>query len=397
MKLGSLFSGYGGLDQATEAAFGATTAWVSDIDPGACKILAHRYPDVPNLGDITAIDWSSVEPVDIITGGFPCQDLSHAGKRAGMRPDTRSGLWTHMAYAIDRLRPRMVVAENVRGLLSAEALGPVEPCSWCVGDGPEFDLRALGRVLADLADLGYDAQWCGLRAADVGAPHGRFRIFLVAADADRLGHERFRGARRRRIGPADGSRQPVNLLPTPTTTQRGTDANLDTREGARANLHNEVAHLLPTPSVADALGGHQRRGGSRGDELLLNGIAKYELLPTPMVGSTSPASHGQISGQFRDQMDAALARFGQYADAIARWESLTRSAPAPTEPTGRNGAHRLSPRFVEWMMGLPEGHVTDVPDLSRNAQLKALGNGVVPQQAYAALVDMLAAIERVAA
>lgn len=83
--------------------------------------------------------------------------------------------------------------------------------------------------------------------------------------------------------------------------------------------------------------------------------------------------------------------FGGYAPAIARWERvLGRPAPAPTEPTGRGGAHRLSPRFVEWLMGLPEGHVTGVPGLTRNAQLKALGNGVVPQQATAALTHLLA-------
>ena len=67
-------------------------AWVSDVDKGACKILAHRYPDTPNLGDITAVNWSQVEPVDVLTGGTPCQDLSHAGKRGGMTEGTRSNL-----------------------------------------------------------------------------------------------------------------------------------------------------------------------------------------------------------------------------------------------------------------------------------------------------------------
>jgi site-specific DNA-cytosine methylase len=74
--IGSLFSGYGGLERGVQAVLGGTVAWHSEIDPGACKILAHRYPDVPNLGDITAVDWSAVEPVDVLTGGFPCQDVS---------------------------------------------------------------------------------------------------------------------------------------------------------------------------------------------------------------------------------------------------------------------------------------------------------------------------------
>lgn len=121
-----------------------------------------------------------------------------------------------------------------------------------------------------------------------------------------------------------------------------------------------AVQLMPTPSAADAMGGHERRGGVRGDELLLNGMAK--------------AGH--------------LGQFGQYAPAIARWEALTRPAPSPTEPTGKGGVRRLSPRFVEWLMGLPDGWVTDA-GITRNDQLKALGNGVVPQQAAAAVRHLL--------
>jgi len=180
MKIGSLFSGVAGLDRAVEAVTGATPAWFVEFDPAPSKVLARHYPDTPNYGDITTVDWSQVEPVDIITGGFPCQDLSHAGLRKGLRPGTRSGLWEHMAYAIDQLHPRLVVIENVRGLLSAEAHSNMEPCAWCLGDDSDSHMRALGAVLGDLADLGYDARWLGIRASDAGAPHGRFRIFIVA-------------------------------------------------------------------------------------------------------------------------------------------------------------------------------------------------------------------------
>src|SRR6478609_3634848 len=97
VRIGSLFSGYNGLDIAVSNVIGGDLAWVSDIDPGACKILAHHHPDVPNLGDITTVDWSQVEPVDIVTGGFPCTDVSAAGKRIGLirrgKTKTRSGLW----------------------------------------------------------------------------------------------------------------------------------------------------------------------------------------------------------------------------------------------------------------------------------------------------------------
>lgn len=422
LKIGALFAGYGGLDLAVEDVFGARPAWLSEFDKAPSKILATRYPDIPNHGDVTKIDWASVEPVDIITGGSPCQDLSHAGKRAGMKAGTRSGLWASMCDAIDIIRPSLVVWENVRGALSATAAaGDVESCEFCVGDPGEPPLRALGRVLGDLAELGYDAAWCGLRAADVGAPHGRYRIFVLAwpaADADdnrrreqlasRLaaaqpwstdpagaaphatvggrGPQRDVGLRAAGLGGQEASLRPgltwgsrewreltraevlagdwgdwpteARLLKTPTSqlAENGGSQHPDKRKagGHGPTLADEVEHLLPTPAVADAQGGRKTRSGARNGELLLNGLAAADA-------------------------------FGQYGPAITRWESvLGRPAPSPTEPTGKGGAQRLSPRFVEWMMGLPDGWVTDI-DITRNEQLKALGNGVVPQQAAAAL------------
>jgi DNA (cytosine-5)-methyltransferase 1 len=181
-KIGSLFSGYGGLDLAVSAVTGAEVVWHCEWDDAPSKILERNFPGVPNYRDVSKVDWSSVEPVDILTGGFPCQDLSLAGKRAGLRDGTRSGLWSEVALAIETIRPSLVVIENVRGLLSATAHSDVEPCPWCVGDSGDGEpvLRALGAVLGDLADLGYDAEWTGVRASDAGAPHARFRVFIVA-------------------------------------------------------------------------------------------------------------------------------------------------------------------------------------------------------------------------
>jgi len=380
---------------AVEQAFGATTAWVSDIDKGACKILAHRYPDVPNLGDITSIDWAAVEPVDIITGGSPCQDLSHAGKRSGMTDGTRSNLWVAMREAIAQLKPSIVVWENVRGAYSATADSGLEFCTGCMGDpadrGPV--LRALGRVLGDLSDLGYDTQWHGLRAADVGAPHGRFRVFVLAtarntkhAQLQRLGalpRLRWRPTPRPDLSELPAG-QSVTLLPTPAVNDMGKaytpdewDAWTERMKAAHGNgnghgksLEIEAARLLPTPRTANNENrqSERYRGGKDGNF--------HELVADP-------------------------SRFGQYAAAIQRWEhALGRTAPDPTEPTGRNGAHRLSPRFVEWLMGLSDGWITDVPGITRNEALKACGNGVVPQQAYAAishLVDLGARMAEVIA
>lgn len=182
MKIGSLFSGYGGLDIAVSNVTGAEVAWHCEWDDAPSKILEKHFPNVPNYRDVTKVDFSQVEPVDILTGGFPCQDLSLAGKRAGLKEGTRSGLWSEFHRAIDIIRPSLVVIENVRGLLSATASSDLEPCSWCLGETGDGEplLRALGAVLGDLADIGYDAKWTGIRAADAGAPHSRFRVFIVA-------------------------------------------------------------------------------------------------------------------------------------------------------------------------------------------------------------------------
>lgn len=185
MKIGSLFSGYGGLDIAVEQHFNAETVWHAEFEEAPSKVLAQHWPGITNHHDVSTVDWSAVEPVDIITGGFPCQDVSLAGKRTGMTEGTRSNLWGAMRTAIEEIRPRYAVIENVRGLLSATAQSDsdLEYRPGFMGDGSDVTLRALGRVLGDLADIGYDAQWHGLRAADIGAPHGRFRVFILAWDA----------------------------------------------------------------------------------------------------------------------------------------------------------------------------------------------------------------------
>ena len=181
MKIGSLFSGYGGLDLAVSKVTEATVAWHCEWESAPSKILEGNFPGVPNFHDVSKVDWANVEKVDILTGGFPCQDLSLAGKRAGLKEGTRSGLWSEFYKAITIIKPRMVVIENVRGLLSASAENGMEYSEedLAVINGKPA-IRALGAVLGDLADIGYDAKWTGIRASDAGAPHNRFRVFIVA-------------------------------------------------------------------------------------------------------------------------------------------------------------------------------------------------------------------------
>ena len=371
MRIGSLFAGYGGLDLGLSMIIDAEPVWFVEFDKHPSAVLARRYPDVPNHGDVTSVDWAAVEPVDILTGGFPCQDVSHAGLRRGIKPGTRSGLWEHFAYAIKALRPGLVVIENVSGILSADAHCDVEPCPWCVGDEPAGHMRALGAVLADLAEAGFDAEWCSVRASDAGAPHRRERVFIVAADATRERHDGAGDAGPRRWAePTDRGADPdVTLLPTPAVNDMGRGktpedwddwtqsmrAKHGNGNGHGKSLEIEAQRLLPTPTARD-----WKDGATNPDAVPVNGL-----------------------------LDRAVWHdFGPYTAAIHRWEQvLGRPAPSPTEP-GRDGRQRLSPRFVEWMMGLPAGHVTGV-GIPRNAQLKALGNGVVPAQAALALSMLL--------
>ncbi len=181
LKIGSLFSGYGGLDIGVMNVLNAEVAWHCEFDDAPSRILEHHWPDVPNYRDVRDVDWLAIEPIDILTGGFPCQDVSLAGTRRGLKDGTRSGLWSEFAKAIDNLAPRMVIIENVRGLLSARADSGVEyPTELLDYAGTRPLLNAASAVLGDLADLGYDAEWSTIRASDAGAAHRRERVFIVA-------------------------------------------------------------------------------------------------------------------------------------------------------------------------------------------------------------------------
>lgn len=357
--IGSLFTGYGGLDMGVAMAIdpAARVAWTSDIEPGPCKLAATRWPDTPNLGDITKINWSDVEPVDIICGGSPCQDLSLAGKRAGMATGTRSGLWESMAAAIETIQPRLVVWENVQGALSARAYSPVESEPTMLGDqSTRPALRAAGRVAGDLADLGYDCRWQVIRAADAGTPHQRARLFL-------LGYPH---------GQPWDMRRPAAPGETPDRRPLGNPAGPG------------VSALIPTPTASDHKASRHQDG--TGHSL----TQAVQLLPTPQATNAPRSSAGYGPNLHEIAVSTDLTHFGPYTKAIARWEQITgRAAPPPsTTPRRPGGKPQLNTRFVEWLMGLPDGHVTDL-DLPREHQLRLLGNGVVPQQAALAVNTLI--------
>jgi DNA (cytosine-5)-methyltransferase 1 len=117
LRAGSLRSGYGGLDLAVMAVLNTRLAWCADPDPHAARVLAARFPHVTNLGDLRAVDWATAPRVDLVTAGFPCQDISTAGAGAGIAEGTRSGLWTYIAEALRQLRPASPGRERRRAPL----------------------------------------------------------------------------------------------------------------------------------------------------------------------------------------------------------------------------------------------------------------------------------------
>jgi len=185
LKVLDLFSGIGGFSLGLERTGGFETVAFCEIEPFPRRVLAKHWPGVPCYEDVRELTGArlaadGITGIDVITGGFPCQDLSVAGRQAGMGEGTRSGLWSEIIRLVGELRPQFVIVENVANLLS----GP--------GDkrGGWF-----GRVLGDLAECGYDAEWENIPASALGAPHRRERIWIVGrtsngrnmANADQIG------------------------------------------------------------------------------------------------------------------------------------------------------------------------------------------------------------------
>jgi len=307
VKIGSLCTGYGGLDMAVEAVFNAKTVWVSEIDKFASKLIDERWK-LPNLGDLKTIDWHSVERIDILTAGYPCQPFSHAGYRKGTNDERH--IFPYILEAISILRPRYAIMENVRGHLT---LGFKE-------------------VLKGLAEVGYDAKWRVVRASDVGAPHQRARLFIIA-------------------------------YPSSTGLQGTWHKTNDITNGFIANTDSHACE--------------ESRRANRG-----------------IRGTTSEVIDGSDRQKHRSCCEASIntcnqfkSHDGQVSELGSRFTSR-REMQLQDLPNTLDQLGRLNPVFVEYMMGLPKGWVTDL-DISRSQQLKMLGNGVVPQQAEYAIHQLL--------
>ena len=227
LTFGSLFAGIGGLDLGLERA-GMECKWQVEIDDYATKVLEKHWPNVARFRDVRECGKHNLEPVDLICGGFPCQDVSLAGKRAGLE-GKRTTLWSEFHRIICETRPRWVLAENVPGLLSSD------------------DGRFFGKVLRDLAESGYDAEWDCIPAAAVGAPHFRDRLFIIA----------YSDSQRRRYAPNRYGPLAINSsIPPQKTWDRNSEPPLLGRDyGIPAILErNRQYGNAVVPQVAEWIG-----------------------------------------------------------------------------------------------------------------------------------------------
>ena len=311
-----LFSGIGGF------ALAASWVWGDDLDlQGFCeidsycqKVLKKNFPDVPIYSDITELQPEWFDDIDLLTGGFPCQDISVAGKGEGIEGE-RSGLWFEMLRLISGIRPRYALIENVPMLIH----------------------RGLGRVICDLASIGYGAEWQIISAADLGAPHLRKRIWIVAYPKRNGGVQ-----------------------------QKGGDLRPSRRESIRENI-DSVCSNIPTTSQAVAYPGHLRRRHHVGGDVELRGRQQAET-------AQRSASQPEIAGSSQESEVVA------YATEFGSSGSGQSQHPGHQTPSGKGETVNFIDECIGdiWSTEPDLGRVADgVPH--RVDRLRGLGNAIVPQ------------------
>lgn len=354
MRAAELCAGYGGLYLGLKHLLPqARMSWYAETDKHASRVLRERHTSATgNAGDITGHSgsyWKSFPRPHVLMAGTPCQDLSVAGKGAGLEGE-RSGILLDALRIVELQRPDHFVWENVRAATYRKGELPNE--------------TVVGTVERRLTEAGYRVTHGVFSASQVGAPHLRERVFLLAS---------LPGASLPGVSPNPGP-----ILPTPTVVDMGNNKTQEEWQDwisrMREKHRNGNGHGRSlSQEVRYNFEGYMKAVG-HWDSVLTGSFASIwdrgQALPTPTSSmSTGPGTSGRQGGW---NLQTAIHELGM--------------------PNTIDGSGRMSVEFVEWMMGLPRGWVTGVEGISRTQQLKMLGNGVVPLQAAYA-IDQLNRIQ----
>ena len=336
MRMLDLFSGIGGFSLAAEWVWGDDLEIVAfcEIDKYCRKVLNKNFPSVPIYKDIKELDGEAFKDIDLITGGFPCQDISVAGKGAGIE-GARSGLWSEMHRLISHIRPRYVIIENV----------------------PMLTVRGGTRVISDLAEIGMDAEWQIVGADDVGAWHRRKRIWIVSYPKHirRYGVQESEGSGSRIHSQAGQSR---------AEQSKGSDSGKGRNEDLahpKGKQSGEQTKSKRRKSIS------RRSGNSRGDQ----GKGEKETRKVP-----HPHRIGEKRDQSQDRQGIGTEQTRQdVPDSLGK-----RGCSGDTAGKDAEDARQLrgSPPYGYWDTEPDVGRVANgIP--SRVDRLKGLGNAIVPQ------------------
>ena len=373
LTVGSLFAGIGGLELGLEWTGGFKTMWQVEKDEYCRKVLAKHWPDVERHERVEEVGAHNLESADLICGGFPCQPVSVAGKQLAQRDDR--WLWPEFARIVRELRPRYVLVENVPGLLT----------------------RGMGDVLGDLAAIGYDAEWESIPAASVGAPHLRYRVFVIAyrdgdgepamsvnaeemgkPQADSMadpspvhaqgfnngsGQEQSRGSGWWAVEPDVG-----RVVARVSSRLDGGRLDADGAQGGTAEILQAVRQGVSTEAVLTWP--TRGFGGLQETEILLAELCEYTGPPKPL---------GNISLASAEAQEVTVR--GVWYDGEPACPSCRRRAQEQRSRQHPNAVRILS-QLLACDCGATWLDPTGTPSTtSRVDRLRALGNAVVPQVA----------------
>jgi DNA (cytosine-5)-methyltransferase 1 len=336
MRLGSLFSGIGGLELGLELALGCEVVWQVEREPWPRAVLARHWPAADrSVTDVCKAGASNLAPVDLVCGGFPCQDISTAGSGRGIEHGEKSGLWREYARILRELRPRFVVVENSAAL----------------------PFRGLDIVLGDLAALGYDAEWSRIGACDVGAPHRRWRCFVVAWRVDRhadLCH--------------GGKVYPFR--------QQNAECDRVCEKLADSDSRGRLGQRV---SVAPELEGAQRDEPDR--------------CGAPVADTDGDGLHQAEGDEVCTGRHEPVVRHQQHT---AQCSTPSRGGPAGRDPVSSSQVRGVVDGLPGWLGNGPMPRAITGPELRTDgrAALRALGNAVVPAVAYEVGLWLARIIER---